>query len=1395
MARGRFVRTIGIRGAAAAVLFGIVGFAAPGAAQDDGTVKATLTGTINDGYARLIFETSDFDDATVRLANNVLIVTFKRPVDIGVDRIATQIPDYIGAARRDPDGFAVRMALAQQVTMNATPAGEKLFVDLLPTSWSGAPPSLPQEVIADLARRARLAEQFEQKERKANAQQRQQAMAVRVHVATQPTFTRYVFAVPQATSVSFDRAKNKLTLGFDAPIKFDLADALAALPRTIGGIETETRNDSALVRFTLLAKLDVRTFRDSGGYVLDIVGADGAPDPESAAQAPPAAVPGVPAVPSVAPQQSAAPEGAPPATIPPAAGTPPSAAAPAEQHGAAETPAPAAIADNPKVAVPVTIAAPAQPAAAPDKPAAQEQSAAPDRPAAPSAATQPTAPAVADAQPTPPAPAPAPAPSAPTTPTIAAAQPAPTALSGPATGKPPEIAPEVAAKNAAPEPPAASAPTTDKAAEIAPKVEAAPKAEAAPKVEANIAPAEPPLASAETAKAPPPAPASQSTAAAPEPAVPEKAAPEKAAPESAAQQTPPSEKTAPEKAAPEKAAPEKAAPEKAEKTAPSPAPVRTADNNEKIEVELARQGSDLKLTFPFKTSTAGAVFNRADTLWIVFDSKAVIDLSALDGESSHTVRSAEFTRTADADIIRIKLDHPHLSTVDSNGTMWTVQIGDSAIDTMRGLDITRNLIGPNRSSVTIAFDAPHVMHRLDDPEAGDALMVVTAFPPARGFLKTRDFVEFRALASAAGVAIEPLADDVKVELAPDKVVVSRPMGLALSTSLQTLLRGSGLRPVVFDSQLWGFDQQASYAERQSRLIAAAAGAPDAKRLAPRLDLARFYVARDMYPEAKGVLDVALNDERSASEHGPAIVLRAVAEIMMNRPDDALKDLSDPTVGDQHDAALWRALAYAKQGKWAQARDGFRTADAAVATLPVELQRVALKEEMRADIEVGDFSGASNQLNDFETIGVPHDLEPAMAVLVGRLAEGMGRTDDALAAYQTAADSWDRRAAAQGQLRETLLRYAAGDLSRDNVISQLETLTTIWRGDETEIEALQILARLYTAEGRYRDSFYVMRSAMAAHPNSDMTRRIQQEAAATFDALFLAGKGDGMPAIEALALFYDFRELTPIGRRGDEMIRRLVDRLVSVDLLDQAADLLQYQVDNRLQGAARAQVATRLAVIYLMNHKDDRALAVLRATRSNDLTNELRNQRLLLEARALSDMHRHDLALEVIGNVDGREAIRLRSDIYWAVKRWREAGEQLELLYGERWKDFAPLNDMERADIVRAELGYALGEDKLGQGRLREKYAAKMAGTPDAHAFDVVSAPLGTSGNEFAAIAHAAAAVDTLDGFLRDMQARYPDSGAAPPDAPPQAAAPGGPAEPPALPPAPPPRAAGRSAQR
>jgi tetratricopeptide (TPR) repeat protein len=352
---------------------------------------------------------------------------------------------------------------------------------------------------------------------------------------------------------------------------------------------------------------------------------------------------------------------------------------------------------------------------------------------------------------------------------------------------------------------------------------------------------------------------------------------------------------------------------------------------------------------------------------------------------------------------------------------------------------------------------------------------------------------------------------------------------------------------------------------------------------------------------------------------------------------------------------------------------------------------------------------------------------------------------------------DRAAAAEARLLDIMLRQRREEVSQPDALRDLETLAMTWRGDTVEVRTLQLIAHIYADIGRYGEALAAVRTATKLEPNSEISRQGQDMAAALFAQLFLSPKGEDLPPIEALGMFFEFRDLTPIGRRGDEMIRRLADRLVSVDLLDQAAELLQYQIDKRLEGAARAQVAARLAMVYLTNRKPDRAIASLRSTRIADLSGELRQQRLLLEARAQSDVGRHDLALDIISNLTGREAVRLRSDIYWASRKWRESAEQIELYYADRWRDFKPLNPVEKGDVIRAVVGYALAEDTIGLSRFREKYAPLMSGEADRFAFETASKPGAVSSAEFAQIAKMAAGVDTLDGFLREMKARFPDA--------------------------------------
>src|SRR6195952_3437183 len=154
-------------------------------------VKGEATFSAADGYARLVLKLEEDVDSEVSVAGSIVVIRFKRPVDISVDKLSDAVPSYVGSARRDPDGAAIRISLARRVTVNAMTAGERIFVDLLPDSWSGLPPSLPQEVIRALSERARVAERALRQQRAAEAALKR--APVRGRASAQPPFVRFVF--------------------------------------------------------------------------------------------------------------------------------------------------------------------------------------------------------------------------------------------------------------------------------------------------------------------------------------------------------------------------------------------------------------------------------------------------------------------------------------------------------------------------------------------------------------------------------------------------------------------------------------------------------------------------------------------------------------------------------------------------------------------------------------------------------------------------------------------------------------------------------------------------------------------------------------------------------------------------------------------------------------------------------------------------------------------------------------------------------------------------------------------------------------------------------------------------------------------------------------------------
>ncbi|MBE0578399.1 hypothetical protein [Devosia sp.] len=773
-------------------------------------------------------------------------------------------------------------------------------------------------------------------------------------------------------------------------------------------------------------------------------------------------------------------------------------------------------------------------------------------------------------------------------------------------------------------------------------------------------------------------------------------------------------------------------------------------------------GSTVRVVFPFEQDTPAAVFRRGDTVWMMFDSVSGILPPGQSDELDALASEFAIVSSGDTQVVRVELSQDRLATLGSEGMAWVLSLGDIMLTPTEPIELSRRRDIEGNFEMVADVVRPARIHDFRDPMVGDLLKVVTAYPPARGVTRTLDYVEFSALRSVHGLVIKPETPELDLAIENELAVMSTSGGLTVSAIDTPRTMGNGVTESLRGSfvDLGSLEEKdyGAMAAHIEDLLAKAAGGEGRERDIARLDLAQYYVANRFAHEALGVLKVLETELKAEDLTRKVRITRAIAETLASRPIDALRILNSSSVGQELDALLWRTIARTDSYDFKGANSDATEANGIVENYPLWVRNKFYFAALRSAVETNDLSRAERFLNDIDFASLNPEDSSLYHLLSGRIDEGHDRISEALDTYGQVIAADIRPTRAEAIYRTLRLLDEQGTLDLAKAAHTLSAESLLWRGNALEADMQTMLADFYFRDGDYRSGFETVRQAVANYPESPPVNALRDEAQRMFSELFLNGAADSLGPVDALSLFYDFRQLTPPGSRGDEMIRNLARRLVRVDLLPQAAELLEYQLENRLTGVARTQIAADLAIIYLADRKPQDALRVLNTTRLPDLPESLLRQRRVLEARAMIDGGRDQLALDLLRDMDGQDVTLLRIDAHWKAKRYDRAGEMLEAFYADQPAG-APLDRGVRMGLVKAAVGFALAGDSFGLSRLRSKFGDAMVVTPEWPIFDLVTGQVAVTSLEFKAVASQVADVGGINAFLASYRDTYAGEGA------------------------------------
>ena len=771
----------------------------------------------------------------------------------------------------------------------------------------------------------------------------------------------------------------------------------------------------------------------------------------------------------------------------------------------------------------------------------------------------------------------------------------------------------------------------------------------------------------------------------------------------------------------------------------------------------------VQLRFNWDEPVAAAVFRRAGYLWTIFDKPSPLDINALRAAGGNIIRTLEQVPSKGATIIRMSTVAGINPNLKRDGLAWILNFQKQKLRPKSAIEVKPQPDSPVGARLFLPVIEPGEAVAIHDPLVGDNLVVVPVIPLGYGVIQRHRYAQVQLLPSAQGVVIQPLIDSLRVRALRQGIELTGQPRFDISrveAVVAAAAQGKGgiIRELTraMDLKIWRKTNILDVRKQRQKLTLAVTKAKGSSlKEQARLNLARMFVAHGFSAEALAVLRRIQVDRPGVKDEAGFNMIHGVSNYLLHRFAEAKTDFTHKSLADNDEGKFWQAVLMEAEGKSVEASQDLKKLGAVIRPYPRRLKMPLSLLIARNAAATGDLKTARRYLKVVQT---EKNLEPnfkaGLDYAFGRFYELAGGFTPAVKKWESAIKGPDRLIRAQAAVARTELLLKTKKMNRKEAAVEFEKLRFAWRGDKFEFKLLRRLGGLYMETGDYRNGFKILKQAATHFREHPQAPEVTQQMADTFSKLFLDNGADKLQPVTAIAIYEEFKELTPVGVKGDEMIRNLADRLVAVDLLSRGAKLLDNQIKFRLKGVDRGRIGARLALVHIMDQKYESALAVLSRTNVAKMPASLKNQRRYLQARSFIGLNQKDNALKLLDDDETISANLLRLDLFWKERDWPSATQVLQQVVKQYGAEPAqPLEFKQAKAILDWAVALTLARNERGISRLRQKFGKAMKNTPFADAFRLIASAGALGMLDYRAITGNLKEVENFQSFMTAYRER------------------------------------------